>query len=477
MVFPDAVALYVKRCPGVSVNRYIGRLPNSQVVTPSAHIQIQLPKVDAMDTRSAQILCDVSTASSTGTFVMPRYGAQMLIESSVLICGGRTIGGQSNQYYNIWNHIKQEFTAGVQDQPKMSIFAGGADIPPLGSTATTVGTYDVNGTYTPPTITSYKTPTWSMGSQTNALQPGQTNLLALDATTKLPYYSAGQPQVIEVFNETLESVQPELLPTIMMQNLYADLGFGAANMLIGPATGSTVTQPSYQIQNIALQCTTYDLGQAFRDFHISYVNQGNVLEMPFKSVQAWPGPLNTVMDTQLNFTCGSQSVDMLVACFLDGTPLNTYRNWGPVVAGTNTSKYFTLGKGTGVRHMNWVINGQNNPQFQVTPKSAYGQTSNDWGLSQIGHGCYKNLNSFLAYLTQWFVWGYSTSLPFKESMQRAIAGLDTMNQNAQLSLVVTSDPTQTAAQCEPSYANIPLVFIVSTSSLLVGQGGQVNVVP
>lgn len=477
MVFPDAVALYVKRCPGVSVNRYIGRLPNSQVVTPSAHIQIQLPKVDAMDTRSAQILCDVSTASSTGQFVLPRYGAQMLMESSVLICGGRTIGGQSNQYYNIWNHIKQEYTAGCQDQPKMSIYAGAADVPPLGNTATTAGTFDVNGTYTPPTLTTYSTPTWSMGSQTRAIQPGQVNTLALDSTTGLPYYSAGQPQVIEVFNETLETIQPEFCPTIMMQNLYIDIGFGAANMLIGPATGTTVTQPSYQIQNIALQCTTYDLGQAFRDFHISYVNQGNYLEMPFKSVQAWPGPLNSVMDTQLNFTCGTQSLDMLVACFLDGTTSNTYRNWGPVVKGTNTSKYFTLGKGTGVRHMNWVINGQNNPQFQVTPKSAYGQTSNDWGLSQIGHGCYKNLNNYLAYLTQWFVWGYSTSLPFKESLQRAISGLDTMNQNAQLSLVVTSDPTQTALGLEPSYANIPLVFIVSTSSLLVGQGGQVNVVP
>ena len=478
MPFPDAVALYVKRCPGVSVNRFIGRVPTSQIITPSAHIQIQLPKVDAMDTRSAQILCDVSTASSTGgPFVLPRYGAQMLIESSVLICGGRTIGGQSNQYYNVWNHIKQEYTAGIQDQPKMSVFGGAADIPPIGNSATTVGTYDLNGTYTPPTLTTYATPTWSMGSQTQAMSAGQVNTLIKDATTGKVYYGAGQPQVIEVFNETLETIQPEFVPTIMMQNLYVDLGFGAANMLIGPASGT----PSYQMQNIALQCTTYDLGQAFRDFHISYVNQGNVLEMPFKSVQAWPGPLNSVVDTQLNFTCGTQSLDMLVACFLDGqtgTAGTGYRAWGPVATtGTNNSKYFTLGKGTGVRHMNWVINGQNNPQFQVTPKSAYGQTSNDWGLSQMGHGCYKNLNSYLAYLTNWFVWGYSTSLPFKESLQRAISGLDTMNQNAQLSFVVTSDPTQTGAALETSYANIPLVFIVSTSSLLCGQGGQINIVP
>ena len=477
MPFPDAVALYVKRCPGVSVNRYIGRLPNSQVVTPSAHIQIQLPKVDAMDTRSAQILADVSTASSTGSFVLPRYGMQMLMESSVLICGGRTIGGQSNQYQNIWNHIKQEYTAGCQDQPKMSIFGGGGDVPPLGNTATTTGTFDLNGTYTPPTLTTYATPAWQGYSQTRPLQPGQLNTLAYDTSSGTPYYSAGQPQVVEVFNETLESIQPEFMPTIMMQNLYLDIGFGAANMLIGPATGTTVTQPSYQIQNIALQCTTYDLGQAFRDFHISYVNQGNLLEMPFKSVQAWPGPLNSVMDTQLNFTCGTQSLDMLVACFLDGTPLNTYRNWGPVVKPSNTSKYFTLGKGTGVRHMNWVINGQNNPQFQVTPKAAYGQTSNDLGLSACGHGCYKNLNNFNAYLQNWFVWAYNTSLPFHESMQRAISGLDTVNQNAQLSLVVTSDPTQTALGIEASYSNIPLVFIVCTSSLMVGQGGQVQVMP
>ncbi|MGV0964285.1 MAG: hypothetical protein ACOYBT_10425, partial [Polynucleobacter sp.] len=393
--------------------------------------------------------------------MMPRYGVQSLIESSTLICGGRTIGGQSNQFFNIWNHIKQDYTAGVQDQPKMSVFGGAADVPPIGATATSAGTYDVNGTYTPPTLTSYGTSAWGMGSQTRALQPGQTNLLIKDGTTG--WYAAGQPQIIEVFNETLESIQPELLPTIMMQNLYCDLGFAAPNMLIGPSSGT----PSYQIQNIALQCTTYDLGQAFRDFHISYVNQGNVLEMPFKSVQAWPGPTNSVMDTQLNFTCGTQSLDMLVACFLD----KGYRNWDVVQSTTNTSKYFTLGKGTGVRHMNWVINGQNNPQFQVTPKHAYGQTANDWGLSQVGHGCYRNLNSYINYLTKWFVWGYSTSLPFRENLQRAVAGLDTMNQNCQLSLQVTSDPTQVSQAIE-TYDNIPLVFIVSTSSLLVGQGGQ-----
>jgi len=219
-----------------------------------------------------------------------------------------------------------------------------------------------------------------------------------------------------------------------------------------------------------MQGTVYAFGDQFRSFHRSYIEQGNILEMPFKSVQAWPGALNAGIDTQLNFTVGTQSLDMLVACFLDAG----YRTWGPVVPGTNSSKYLVLGKGSGIRHMNWQINGQLNPAFQVTPRAAWGQTMTDMGLWSPGRGSNKNLNSFQAYLTKFFVWAYSTSVPFQESIGRAISGLDTACQNAQLSLTVQSDPTNVAAGVE-SYANYPLVFAVTSSSLLVGSGGQCSV--
>lgn len=465
MPFPDAVAIYVKRCPGVSVNKFRAQLPSSTVVTPSAHIQLQLPSVDALDTRSLQLLADVSTAGSTGgPFVLPRNGLQMLIENSALVIGGRTVGGQANQFYNVWNHIKNEYTAGIQDQPKMSVYGGGGDIPPINATAGTNYTVDVNGTATPPAITAYTNPAWAMSSQTNALVQGTNQL------TSAGQYAGGLPCVCEVFNETMESLQPQMAPTFLWQNSYIDLGFAAPNILIGTSGTAGAGNPTYAISNIAMQGTVYALGDQFRSFHQSYLAQGNLLELPFKSVQAWPGALNAGIDTQLNFTVGSQSLDMLVACFLDAG----YRTWGPVQSVTNTSKFLTLGKGTGIRHLNWQINGQLNPAFQVTPKAAWGQTMTDLGMCTAGRGCYRNLSNFPAYLTKWFVWAYSTSVPFQESLQRAISGLDTASQNAQLSLVVQSDPTNVAAGIE-SYANYPLVFAVTTPSLLIGQGGQISV--
>ena len=465
MVFPEAVAQYIRRCPGVSVQKFTARLPSTTQITPSGHCQLSLPAVDALDLKSLQVLCDVSTATSQGQFVMPRYGAQMLIESSTLVCGGTSIGGQTNQFYNMWNHIANEYTSGSSDQPKTAVFSGGADIPPLSGTAGTAGTFDVNGTYTPPALTTYNTPGWYMASQLNAVTPGN-NQLQANGT-----WAGGQPQIIEVFNQTLETLQPEFFPTRLCQNMYVDLGFAAANLLIGPATGSTATNPSYVVANISLQGTSYTLGPEWYQFNLQHLASGQLIECPFKSIAAWPGALNSGIDTQLNFSAASQSVDMLVACFLD----QGYRTWGPVDAITNTSKYFRLGKGTGIRNMSFQINGQSQPGFGVTPKHAWGQTVNDLGMWSAGRGSQKNLNNWNAYLTKWFVWAMSTSMPFKECLNRAISGLDTVGQNATLSLQVQSDPTNVTAGVESSYANYPLVFVLSTQTLLIGSGGQVAV--
>ena len=452
----------------MAVNKFRTALPSSTVVTPSAHIQLSLPSVDALDMRSLQILCDVSTAGSTGgPFVLPRLGAAMLIENSALVIGGRTVGGQANQFYNVWNSIKQDYTAGPGDQAKMAVLGGAADIPPIAGTAGTSYTIDSNGTYTPPALTAYTNTGWALSSQTNALVQG-TNQIGKDASGNA-VYTGGLPQCIEVFNETCESIAPNMFPSFLCQASYIDLGFAAPNILIGTSTTPGAGSPTYSISNIVMQGTVYAFGDQFRSFHRSYIEQGNILELPFKSVQAWPGALNAGIDTQLNFTVGTQSLDMLVACFLDAG----YRTWGPVVPGTNSSRYLVLGKGTGIRHMNWQINGQLNPAFQVTPRAAWGQTMTDMGLWSPGRGSNKNLNSFQAYLTKFFVWAYSTSVPFQESIGRAISGLDSANQNAQLSLTVQSDPTNVAAGVE-SYANYPLIFAVTTSSLLIGQGGQVS---
>ena len=468
MTYPDAVAVYVKRCPGVAVNKFRYPVPNSTVVTPSAHIQLALPSVDALDLRSLQVLCDVSTAGSTGgPFVLPRYGAQMLVENSTLVIGGRSVGGQANQFYNVWNSIKQDYSAGMTDQGKMGVLGGAADIPPIASTAGTSYTIDANGTYTPPALTAYTKTNWALSSQTNALVQG-VNQIGKDSNGNA-IYTGGLPQIIEVFNETCESLAPNLFPSFLCQASYVDLGFAAPNILIGTSATPGAGSPTYSISNIVLQGTCYAFGDQFRNFHKSYIEQGNILELPYRCVQAWPGALNNGIDTQLNFSVGTQSLDMLVCCFLDAG----YRTWGPVQSGTNSSKYLVLGKGTGIRQMNWQINGQLNPAFQVTPRAAWGQTMTDMGLWSPGHGCFKNLNSFQAYLTKFFVWAYSTSVPFQESLGRAISGLDTANQNATLSLVVQSDPTNVAAGVE-SYANYPLVFASMTSSLLIGQGGQVS---
>ena len=466
MVFPEAVAQYIRRCPGVSVQKFTARLPSTTQITPSGHCQLSLPAVDALDLKSLQVLCDVSTSTSTGQFVMPRYGAQMLVESSTLVCGGTSIGGQTNQYYNLWNYISNEYSCGSTDQPKMAVYSGAADIPPLGTTATTAGTFDLNGTYTPPTLTTYATPTWGMSSQLNPIVTG-TNQLQANGQ-----YAGGQPQVIEVFNEAIETLEPEFFPTRLCQNMFVDLGFAAPNLLIGPATTSTTaTQPNYVIANISLQGTSYTLGPEWYQFNLQHLASGQLIECPFKSIAAWPGALNTGgIDTQLNFSAASQSIDMLVACFLDAG----YRTWGPVDAVTNTSKYFRLGKGTGIRTMSFQINGQSQPGFGVSPKHAWGHTVHDLGLWASGRGTQKNLNNYSAYLTKWFVWAMSTGMPFKECLNRAISGLYTINQNATLSLQVQSDPTNVAAGLE-SFSNYPLVFVLSTQTLLIGSGGQIAV--
>lgn len=468
MVLPDACSFYIKRAPGVTAQKYIMRLPTNAAFTPGAHCQLQLPAVHGLDTRSAQITCDVSTSTSTGgPCVLPRYGAQMLIENSSLLCGGQCIGGQSNQFYNVYNHIAQDLSAGSTDQSKMSIYGGAADVPPVapsGATSLAGPTWDQNGVYTPGQVSAYSSTQWAGSSQTTATQAGS-NPLVKDSSSNITY-SAGLPQVIEVFNNTLETITPSIIPSFLMQNLFVDIGFAPGSILIGPS-GCT---PSYTVQNVTLQCNVYSLGEEYAGYMRSFVEQGNLIQMPFKSVQAFPGPLSGGMDITQQFTVGTGSLDKLMCCFLD----SAYRTPGPVVYGSNTSKWLTLGKGTGVKQMYWTINGQQNPSFPVGPRHAWGQTMTDLGLAQAGKGIYKNANSYIYYLTRLFVWAYSLQLPFAESPGRELSGLSTVNQNAQLALYVQSDPTNTAANLE-SYSCYPLVFALSTSVLNVAAGGQISV--
>lgn len=462
MVLPDSCALYVNRCPGITAQKYIARLPTSAQMSPGSHCQLQLPSVHGFDTRSAQLTMDVSTSTSTGgTYVLPRYGAQMLIESSQLICGGRQIGGQSNQFLNVYNHIANEFSAGTSDQSKMSTFGGGFDVPPVSNTATVAG-FDANGVYTPGSVSAYTATTWAPSSQTQPLVPG-TNQLTKDSNNNITYTS-GLPQVVEVFNTTLETIEPAIMPTFLMQALYIDIGFTSANILVGPTGGN----PSYLIGNVTLQANIYQMGEEHDAFLRSYVESGNLIQCPFKSVTAFPGALQQVVDTVLNFTVGTQSLDKLMCCFLDAN----YRTPGPVAYGANTSKWLVLGKGTGVKQMYWTVNGQQQPSFGVGPRHAYGQTMTDLGLAQAGKGIWKNCNNYIYYLTRLFVWAYSLQLPFPDNSLRAISGLNTINQNAQLSLVVQSDPVNVAAALE-SYPCFPLVFAICTSTLSIGAGGQI----
>lgn len=470
MVFPTAAAMFVKRAPGVTVAKHNITLPPNTTVTPSAHCTIQLPSVSGLDTRSCQLMFDVSTNNGTAdTFVLPRYGGQMLIDRSSIICNGVVIGGQTNQLLNVYNHIKQEYSAGVTDQAAMSVYGGGTDIPAAG--AASAASFDNMGSYLPGNVTSYSGTAWPLSSQTTALLPaGGVNQLTKDANGNITYKN-GLPQVVDIFNETLESVEPSILPTYLMNTTVVDVGFGSASCLVAAAANAAGSTPTYAVNNISLQCTVYELGQQYRDYNEQFIADGNLFECPFKGVYSFQGALQTGMDTSMQFAIGTQSLDMLMCCFMD----SAYRAPGAVVPGLNSSKYFQMGKGTGVRFMNWSINGQQNPAFPVTPVKAWGQTSNDLGLMEIGRGTWKNLNSYPYYLTKAFVWAYSLQLPFAEALNRAISGLNTLSQNAQLALNVTADYQQVAAALEASYSCFPTVFAVTTQSLLIGAGGAVSV--
>lgn len=472
MGLPEAVQMYLERLPGVFTTKYIARLPNAQQISPGARCQIQIPRCDAWSTRSAQLVMDVSTSTSTGyEYLLPRHGAQMLIENSTVMIGDRTVGSQSNNLFNVWQYIQNDYTAGPTDQPQMSVYGGSSDVPPYSSTSGGPS-FDPNGTYTPANVSTFAGNYNFAGSSViNACTAGQYNTLAYDTTTGKTYYKNGQPCLIEVFGTFCETCAPEFLPTNMFQNAYVDLLFTGTHVLVQGAPTSGGNAPNYLGQNIAMQSTCYTLGEAFKRLNQQMLDSGEIFEIPFKSVQSIMGPLQSGLDIQVNFSAVSQSVDLLVACFLDAKWRAGNAGAQP---GTNTATAFTLGKGTGVKSMNYVINGQTTPGYQVTPRMAWGHTSHDLNLSGMGHGVYKNLNSFDAYLRKWFVWAYSLGMPWAEAPFRAITGMNTLGQNAQMSLSVTSDPNGPQGTAE-SFANIPVIFVVSTQTLLVGAGGAINV--
>lgn len=486
MVLPQEMRSFLVQAPQVIAGKSIVALPSATQVTSGGQISIELPQVHGLDTRSCHLVGDVSVAGSgTGAQAccLPRGGVTALFETIQVTANNKQIGGASCPYHNVLTTMLTDWTAGVQDAGKMSVYHGGADVPPVsGNTASTfLGSYDSWGTYTPTPVKAYDDASTSpyTAAQQGALTQGFNNI---PSTAGIP--ANGLPFSCNMLGSFLGTVEPSILPTYLMGRVNVNITLAQPGVLVQGSTASTT--PQFKLGNLRLVCNTFNFGDLYEQAQRAYLESGEYMEMPFTSFYAQQGPPSLTFDQQLNFSVGASSIDGLFACFLD----YDFRTGYPVNTMTNNSQYFNMGRGDLLRHFQWSINGSRFPTMPVTAHDLYSQNEADLGLMGIGKGLYRNINSSRNWLQGFFAILTRTNMEIAEAPGRVQTGYSSLGQNAQMALITTADQTAVAAYQAatgnmPStgkpYANYirnqPIIFIKTTAVMVLGAGASIDVIP
>lgn len=486
MVLPAELRGFLVQAPQVVVGKSIQRMPASTQVTSGGQIQIELPQAHGVDTRSIHLMGTISVAGSgTGASAccLPRGGVAALFENIQVTANGSMIGGASCPFQNVLSTIMTDWTAGVQDAGKQSVYHGGADVPAVsGNTASTfAGSVDAWGTYSPTPVKAYDD---AATSPYTAAQQGQLSqgFNFINNTGAIP--ANGLNFSCNQLGSFLQTVKPEILPTYLMGRVNLNITLAQPSVLVQGSTPSTT--PQFRVGNLRIVCNTFNFGDLYEQAQRSELEAGGFIEMPFNSMFCQPGPPSLTIDQSLQFSVSTSSLDGLHAVLLD----YDFRTPQPVNTVTNNSQTFNFGRGDLIRNLQWSINGSGFPTTPFTPHELFSMNESDLGIFLQGKGVYRNINSSRNFLQHFFTLLTRCNFEIAEAPGRVQTGFSTLGQQAQLVLNIVGDQTAIAAYQGATgnmpatgkpYANYPknqvLIFMKTTSVLVLGAGASIHVIP
>lgn len=450
--YPRNMQFLVKKLSGYSRNGYKVLSLNQNSAANQSIITVDLPNNCLLDLSTFSMFFNAA-ATGTGGVSCPR-NVESYIERCEIEINGQTLGGGAN-FHNHLFQIISDTTMGGDCVAKRSVLQNAA--------IQTVA------------------PTTVQGATQFCIQ----NWLGF-----------------------LGSVSPSILSTDLTGNIRLRITLSNANVNVLGLTGSVST--GFLLTNIFFTCDVIQINDGmFNQLQQAYLNQGGVLEAPFKTYYSFTNSVNSMSQTT-RFSLSSQSLNRIWSAFVNQGTANPIAGTGligtTVSASTapgsgiepnqGGSSYFqrignalvAYGNATNytaisypITSWQYTLNSIMYPNYSVDPSCCYANMLNSYGLSaDVLGGGHPNLKSLAAWNGSFWVAEQKFNHGDVDGSS-LISGLDTRGTSCQGSFMtvggaITSTTTGTGASASPGTTLTVLVFCECTSTLRIGAGRNLEIV-
>jgi hypothetical protein len=261
------------------------------------------------------------------------------------------------------------------------------------------------------------------------------------------------PYCIQNWLGFLGSAQPQCIDVGALGNVRIRIGLStAAVVLLGTGTSA----PGFSLSDIfaTIDCLDISDGEFYQSYS-NYLASGGILELPYSDIYSFSAG-NIQSSGTLRFSLSTQSLDMVMATFVENTTTN---NLDTV---TGTTRYFKR-TGDGITGFQFGINNVMYPQFRPDSSQAYAILTNSLNVSQdsLG-GMTPELNSLTAWRQNYWIAAYRFAHD-ADNASRYVSGVDSRGSVTQCTFEYTG-------LSDTANAKLGLVFAFAKAVLAVGAG-------
>jgi hypothetical protein len=397
MSLPENLQFFVKRIAGYSRQTYRLQSVNNDQAVAGGFVVIDLPNNALVDLSTFDLHFRATSTGTGGNTRLPRH-IETLIDSLHVEVNGQLVSSIPTNYNQVMSMVLDS-SCGVDTMRRRQILQNAAPLTAPGS---------------------------------------------VDAATAY---------CIQNWLGFLGSAQPQCIDTGALGNVRIRIGLSTAAVVL---LGAGASAPGFSLTDIfaTIDCLSIDDGE----FHQSYSNflaSGGILEIPYQDIYSFSAG-NIQSSGTLRFSLSTQSLDMVMATFVENTTTN---NLDTV---TGTTRYFKR-TGDGITGWQFGINNVMYPQYRPDSSQAYAILTNALNVSQdsLG-GMTPELNSLTAWRQNFWIAAYRFAHD-ADNASRTVAGVDSRGSVSQCVFEFTG-------LADTANAKLGLVFAFAKAVLAVGAG-------
>lgn len=220
------------------------------------------------------------------------------------------------------------------------------------------------------------------------------------------------------------------------------------------------TAPGVTLSNIRFELDVLQLDGIYYDVVNRTLSGGGVLELPFQNYVTFIGSSQAINGATYNFSIATQSLDAVVGTIFD----NSGNKWKSYEVTNGVVNYFKRGQDTLTDSL-LTLNNQNYPAYGKTPliSDAVMSINNLLGYSPLANTS-ASLDTLDEYKKNHYVKVVRLNHPDEG---RLMSGMNTLGTNFNGQFTVYGTGTDQV---------VPAVICMTTSTLQVGAGRQINVI-